>query len=189
MQTYHYAQARELIKDGDIIFFKNKPNISSKLIEAITDSPFSHVAIAFWVEVACKNIHKTKRLMIVEATGHTNNRDIVNLSNECIYDMIVLSPPLKWIDISENALDRVGLVPYGWTDGALIGIQSLIYRGFGKKINIGGGRGEYCSEFVAKAYKLPNTEITPHELYDTLISQYKCEVRFEIVPLSTDIIV
>lgn len=187
MQTYYYDQARELIKDGDIIFFKNKPHLTSKIISAITDSPFSHVAIAFWVTVDCKNIHKVKRLMIVESTGKTNNRGIINLSNNRIFYMTVVSPPLKWVDISEDALDRVGMVPYGWLDGLLIGARSLLYKSVGKEVKTKDARGEVCSEFVAKSYKLPKTQISPHELYDTLISQYKCEVKFEVIPLPTDI--
>lgn len=182
MQTYTYEQARELIKDGDIVFFKDKPNITSKIIGLVTHSHFSHVAIAFWITADCVTESKVKRLMIVEATGKTK-RSIVNMSNDRKYNMVIITPPLSWREVSGDALDRVGLVPYGFTDGFYIGLRNITFRYTGVVLKTDNPAGEVCSEFVAKTYKLAQTQISPQELYDALLTQHKCDIKFELKPL------
>ena len=54
-----YAQARDQIKNGDVLMYKGRGLVSS-VIRWVTHSPYSHAALAAWWN---------QRLMVMEAKG------------------------------------------------------------------------------------------------------------------------
>lgn len=49
MKVIDYAQSRNFISDGDIVFVRNGESVWSKLTQAVTHSDVYHCGIAFWV--------------------------------------------------------------------------------------------------------------------------------------------
>lgn len=45
-----YEQCRYFIKDGDIIYIKKGFNLVNKIVQFVTNSPYYHVGIAFYME-------------------------------------------------------------------------------------------------------------------------------------------
>jgi hypothetical protein len=58
--TCMYVEARSRFLDGDTILFRGKSAIS-RIIEWVTDSPYSHAGLVFWWD---------DRLMVLEASSH-----------------------------------------------------------------------------------------------------------------------
>ncbi len=93
-----YEQYRDIAQDGDIIFIRGvKNSFVQSVIMFFTDSPYSHVGIAFWAI-----INDSPRLMIVEAQGGSNRR-IINLSFYNDGTLIdVIKAPMSWLKVNSK---------------------------------------------------------------------------------------
>ena len=165
MEGLTYDQARNIIQDGDVVFFMSANSILHPidlLITFATGSPFVHCNIAFWIEIGGQ-----KRLMAVEAQGGTKRRIV----NESFYDnkkMVVVSAPKDWNSISDAALEKVAKKSYGYLAAVYAGIRDLAVRALGIRLPNTSPPGEICSEFVAKLVGLEDADISPGDLYTEL---------------------
>jgi hypothetical protein len=171
MSTTNYEQVKYQINDGDVIFFQSNTLIG-KLIGLV--SKYSHVGIAFWV-----TINNTKRLMIVEAKG-LNYRRIVNLSYWSNSNMVVVSTNVKWSDIADAALAKVGEEQYGYFDFIWIGIREAVWKLLRIRLPKIAFPGEVCSEFVARIMSVSDTNVSPEVLIEQLQEEKQGIVKLTI---------
>jgi len=166
MQILTYEQARTVIQDGDIVFFHGfsswKHPIET-LIRFVTNSPFTHVNIAFWVDVAGKS-----RLMAVEAQGGTKRR-IISMSHYADKPMTVVEGVKNWNLLADDALSRIELQRYSYFTAVYAGLRDFSVNVFGIKLPKMNHPGEICSEFCAKMQGLSETDLSPGALYDALM--------------------
>jgi hypothetical protein len=177
MKVVSYEQARNVIQDGDFIFFKNGNSIWSLLTEAVTDSPIYHCGIAFWIR---DPLYKS-RLMVVEASN--GGRRIVSLSSYAKHEMDVVASHLDWVKYGEPVLDKTGAVPYSKFEFIAIGLLEKF--GIRRRKD---DEGEVCSKMIAEYCKsagveLPTTDISPAKLKTTLLAlgfEERCTVTASI---------
>lgn len=172
-----YNEFRKVISNGDIILIrgkKNKFNLIQRLIMWATNSHYIHTGIAFWMYVGEK---KTPRLMIVEAQAGSKRR-ILNLSYYSNNDIDVYTSPKQWDEISEKALDFVGLQPYGYFDALWVGIREKFQTMFNWNIPKINFKGETCSEFVARMVGIEVPIVSPQTLTEELLKQ-GCYLKYE----------
>jgi hypothetical protein len=165
-----YDQARDLIQDGDIVFMAKRNDLISRAIDFFTGGQFSHVNIAFWMEV-----DGIKRLMAVEAQGKTNRR-VINLSNYVYYqkaEMHVVTPPKAWKDVDHDALSKLGQIKYGYLEAIYVGLREFLLERFNISIPTKHFSGQICSEFVASVYGLQHINLSPNALYKELMKTQK----------------
>lgn len=159
-----YEQYRAIAKDGDVIFLHGtKDDLLQRVIMKATNSPFCHVAFAFWV-----TINRTKRLMVVEAQGGTLRR-IVSASYYKDRTISVRRCPTKWKTICDEALSQVGTAKYGYFDAIWVGVREFAMRKWGWRLPaLNGNHAEICSEFVARMLKVEPATVSPGALYEML---------------------
>lgn len=168
MKLLPYDKAREVIQDGDIIFFKGKRKYwLHTLIMTSTHSNLFHVGIAFWVGEG-----ENRRCLLVEAHGSTPRR-IVTLSFYEEYEMVVVTPPIQWKEASTAAFQKIGTAKYGYLSAFYIGLRDIMLRYFDYKLPARDFPREVCSEFVAKVYQFVDPIISPQRLYDILMMDQK----------------
>lgn len=134
------------------------------IIMLFTASPFSHVCIAFWVEMGSR-----KRLMCVEAQTKAKRR-ILSLGYYDDLMMTVIAAPTPWEHVQTDALSAVGTVTYGLIEAICVGISEFIKRLTGIRMPVRDRDREYCSRFVADVYQLPNRTGSPQVLYEQLLA-------------------
>ena len=164
LENLSYDEYRAIAKDGDIIFIHGtKDSLIQQLIMKVTDSPFCHVAFAFWV-----TINKLKRLMVVEAQGGTSRR-LVNASYYKGRTISVRRCPVKWKTICDEALSEIGVAKYGYVDAIWVGLREMMMAKWGIRLPaINQRHGEICSEFVGRLLKIEPATISPGALYKLL---------------------
>jgi len=175
MEQYSYEQGRELIKDGDIIFVRNSPTLTSKIIRFFTNSPYSHVGIAFWATIGGQ-----QRLLVVEAQGGTKRR-VVNMGFYSLLNVDVASSPRDWNEYAVDALESIGIQDYGWFEAGYVGLREVLLHYFNWALSSRDLPGEICSEFVARLLQLPDPHISPQGLARTL-DEIGHPVKFQITP-------
>lgn len=171
MKVISYEQARNVISDGDLVFFKNGPTIWSKATKIGTGFSEYHCGIAFWV----RDARYKSRLFIVEA--HQGGRRIVSLSSYQKFEFDVIASPLDWEMHCDPVLDGCGVIPYSYVEYAWIGALELC----GIKRRGEDDYGEVCSKMVANYCKaggidVGNTDISPGKLKQTLLER-GCELK------------
>jgi len=142
-----YAQARDQIKNGDVLMYKGRGLISS-VIRWVTRSPYSHAALATWWN---------QRLMVMEAKGQGV---IVNPTSRSI---LHYRGDVEWFsckkEISED--DRLRMVTfaqeelgksYGRWKAIILGLKILFIHDFEKKDRLKREKKLFCSEYVAQIY-------------------------------------
>lgn len=163
LKTIDYEEARNFIKDGDIVFIRDKSNLVGWIVRLFTFSRYSHVGIAFWALVGGK-----RRLFMVEAQGGSKRR-IVNMSYYDNQRLDIISAPVKWSAYVDRAMDRLGKVKYGWFDAIYVGLrESLMKTTKFIKLPRFNLSGEICSEFVARMLDLPKKQVSPQLLLEQL---------------------
>lgn len=163
MKVVNYEQAKSLISDGDLIFFKNGGTIWSRMTQFLTKSPIYHCGIAFWI----RDPLYASRLMVVEAS--IGGRRIVTLSSYEKHEMDVIASPAEWEKYCDPVLEKTGAIPYSKLEFIAIGLLEA----FGvrrRKDDFG----EVCSKMIAEYCKtagieLPTTDISPAKLKSTLL--------------------
>lgn len=162
MITRSYRAARSTILDGDLIFVRNGTSLTSKTIQTVTKSIYSHVGIAFSTTIADKS-----RLMIVEAQGGTARR-IINMSFYENDSLDVVRAPRPWLEYADEALESVGRIKYGWMEAAYVGIREGALKHFSWKLPFKDFSGEICSEFAARMVGIETHHVSPQGLMDIL---------------------
>lgn len=155
-----YNTVRSIAKDGDILFLTvDKSNILSRTTSFFTKSPFTHACFCFWYK---------DRLMIVESTTHGGIR-IVLASTYTDRNFELISAPVAWSAIEQNALAKSGTAEYGWFSAMYIGVRDFFLTHFDVKLPAyTGNANKACSEFVAEILGLDDVDISPRSLYNTL---------------------
>lgn len=168
-----YEQARQIIKDGDIVFIHGswKQPIQA-LIMFFTFSRFAHVCVAFWQDLGGEE----KRLMCVESQGLAKRR-ILSLSFYKNKKMTIVSAPKAWDLVKEKALSRIGQVKYGYFEAVWVGLREFFQKTLGVRLPRLDTAGEICSEFVAEVYDLPEDNVSPQKLFEQLIVNHQCKVK------------
>ena len=158
METLKYAEARELIQDGDIVSVKPCDYNPVHLVVCwVTKKPFYHTAIALWMY----STGGTKRLFVCEA--HRSGRRLVPMSKYESNEMVVKCAPLPFAKIEESLLSRVGFVPYAFWDLIVVGVRILFGRLWKDS------KAEICSELAQDIYSeagftMPDYVLSPGEL-------------------------
>ena len=157
--TMDYYEAREKIKNGDLISFRvNGRNFLHRLTSWLTKSPYYHTAIAVWLKAEAG----TSRLFVSEA--HGAGRRLLPMSAYLGKPMDVTPSPVAFNLIEAPMLANVGMVPYGFFVYLAIGIRLL----FGITARDDKGA-EICSELPQRLYirgglDLPAKPLAPSEL-------------------------
>lgn len=146
-----YAEARQLIKNGDAINIYRPEGFSIKtplygLISFMTGSPIYHVVVALWMRTP----NGTPRLMCVEANLFGGKR-IVPLSIYMQRRMEVMPWPeqYKFEAMEEKLVERVAQQPYALFSFMTIGLREFFgIKRQAKHI----GSGQVCSELVSDAW-------------------------------------
>ena len=168
-----YEDARNYIKDGDVVFISKKKRLSASIIRFFTHSNYSHVGFAFWAEIA-----GTRRLMMAEAQGGAKRR-IVNMSFYKGIDLDIVKAPKDWSKMAPDALDRLGEVRYGWLEALYVGFRESILKTFGWMLPEHDLPGEICSEYCARLLDMPEMHISPQGLWEELIARGN-ELRVQV---------
>lgn len=169
-----YEDARMHIKDGDIVFIRDKAGPLISLIRFFTKSKYSHAGIAFWIETAGK-----RRLMMVEAQGGAKRR-IVNISYYNNTNMDVFDAPKDWNEVGFDALSKLNKVSYGYLEAIYVGVREFLLQYFNIKLPTANLPGEICSEYIANIYSLPEKNVSPNLLFNQLIElghKLKIQIR------------
>lgn len=156
MEVKTYEEMRNLIEDGDIMFFRKNTTIISRIIQWLTVSPYFHVAIAFWI-----GSPHGRRLMIAEAQGGTKRR-IVNASFYSNLDQDVLKAPVEWSNIEEDVMSKIGITNYSYSDAIFAGLTAFFKKHLGLKIKVNQNTNtndEICSEFINNIIGIVNRRI------------------------------
>lgn len=160
MNITRYEEDRNKIEDGDLIFVANKKGIIlPRLIRWSTESIFSHVAIAFWIDTPAG-----KRLMAVQAQGG-NKRFIMNVSALDNCQLYVVSGQC-WTDVASVALQKLDQVKYGYFEAFYVGLREFLMTRFNIKLSERNFTGEICSEFVSRIQNFPTFNISPQVCFE-----------------------
>ena len=160
-----YTEARPKIQNGDIVFVRGEPGFFKRpvqnLIMFFTKSKYTHVGIAFWV-----NICGQDRLMMVESQVGAKRR-ILNMSFYQRRELDVIEAPREWQGMCVTATERLGQVNYGYLDAIYVGLRerlakyiALPHKNF---------QGEICSELIARLLGFEEVNISPQKLWDQLM--------------------
>ncbi|TFG96682.1 hypothetical protein E4H12_10500 [Candidatus Thorarchaeota archaeon] len=164
MQFQSYAEIRDSIQDGDIIFFKGRWSIlTNAIVMFFTRSPIYHVGVAFWVQTKT-----ARRLFLLESHGKSTRR-IVNLSYYEKWEMLAIKAPKPWETIEKDALEKLGKVSYGYLEGTYIGLRDVFMNVFGVKLPTYDLPAEVCSSLVARLYGMEDPIVSPQRLYLDLL--------------------
>jgi len=181
MKDATYNISRDKIKSGDIILIHGGKAIFSKLIMFLTRSKYSHTGIAVWVKSAGVS-SSPPRLIIVESYSFSK----LKLSNLSVYakqGFSVYSAPKKWGTGLENKVfgSMFGTVGYSWWDAAYIALRESLLKYFNIAIphRDVDNAGMVCSEFVASAYDMQETSVSPQRLKE-MLDEGGCEYRLEV---------
>ena len=162
LQTRSFRNAQPTIRDGDLIFVRNKNAWFSKIIRFATRSQYSHVGIAFWITVAGK-----EHLMVIEAQGGTERR-IITMDYYSDTGIDVIRAPRVWSEYCDVAFEQVGKLKYGWREAIYVGLRELLFKYAKIRLPPRDFDGEICSEFAARMMQLDNFHVSPQGLIDAL---------------------
>lgn len=173
----NYNTFRVAVQDGDLIFIKPK-SVWSRFITFITGGSFSHCGIALWLTDGI-----SAKLFIVEAVA--SGRRLVSMRYYSNRSLSLLRVGLEYSPATENMLFNTGY-PYGWWDFISVGIKELLLR-VGITSFFLDGRGEICSEFVAKVlrkyvskFEQLDTHISPSRLYSILAEDSPPVIEYKV---------
>lgn len=156
-----FAQGRDQIQDGDLIFVANKKGIIlPALIRFSTKSIFSHVAIAFWIDTPAG-----RRLLAVQAQGG-NKRFIMNVSALDNCQLYVVPGNKAWADVASTALVKLDQVEYGYFEAFYVGLREFFMTRFNIKLPEKDFTGEICSEFVSRVEDFQHVFISPQVCFE-----------------------
>lgn len=171
-----FELGKRVIKDGDIVFLRDVSGFIPACVRAVTESPYSHVFIAFWLDIGSERC-----LMAVEA-DELVGRQVISLDAYRREKMDVLCSPFVGDRNKTLAvlMEKAGVTKYSITDVLRVGLHER----FG--VPLKNNSGEICSEMVAKVLN----RCSPHTVQPILLSpgalhtkltgmgvQTRCEIR------------
>lgn len=150
-----YADARESIKDCDILLYRGR-SWESRLIRLVTGAPYSHAGLAVWWN---------DRLMVLEAVGR--GVMVTPLSqNVARYDgrvewftPVEEIPPGERVRMVEFAQRELGK-EYGTWQALLLGLRRLFGLAGSDDDTPRRARKLICSHYVASVYTLAGRDLT-----------------------------
>lgn len=172
MQSVTHEEVYSQINNGDVMFVANFNHIISRLIQFATRSPYSHVAILFWVQIPGGD----KRLMVIESQGGTTRR-VQDFDFYCNYPLQIVAAPKDWMSYEATALEYIGQVNYGYFEAFYSGLRDFFFKYLGIKLPKKDFKGEICSEFVARCLGLPSEDVTPQDVFTELNLPVKFSVN------------
>lgn len=112
--TYHEVRAQVL--DGDLVAVRSTRSLLGKVTRLVTKSPYTHTAIALWLEGG---------LWIAHMDGAQNA--LVPLSQYADTPFDVFNCPVRRDVVRQVVLEQLrAKVSYGWADVAYIGLHRLM---------------------------------------------------------------
>lgn len=162
-QTLTHKEVYNEINNGDIMFVANYKHIVARIISFATNSPYSHVAILFWVTTPSGD----KRLMVVEAQGGTTLR-VQDFDFYRDRPLQIVSSPKDFLSYEKVALAKIGQIKYGYGEALYSGLRDFCFTYLGFKLPQKTFDGEICSEFVARCLGLLSTDATPQDVFNEL---------------------
>jgi len=137
-----YLEARDKIRDGDMIAVRGRRGIFSILTYTITNSPYTHVATAIWLNDG---------LWMAEINIGGNHLVPVSQLRDDFDVFYCPAPREKVRDVILETLREHK--NYGVIDVFLIALKSL----FG--ISLRSSKNDVCSEYVARIYRLAGAKL------------------------------
>lgn len=114
----NYAEARGLIKSGDLIAVRSHRGGLSAITRVVTKSPYTHTAVAIWL---------ADRLLLAEMNG--GGACLVPASKYADTDFDVFQCPAERSDVIAAAFDLLGLdIGYDFGDLLAIAAHELLRR-------------------------------------------------------------
>ena len=161
-----YDQLREHARNGDLIFqhgSRRKP--LQWTIMAVTGSKYCHVGMTFWMILG-----RQRRLFVIEAQNDGRRRIVTgSFYRSDTFDLV--RAPVRWYDIRERALERVGEEKYSYLTAIYVGLRELFMRKFNIRLPKIDTDGEICSEFMASLLGLDDINLSPQRLFSALTSR------------------
>ena len=171
-QNVTHEQVYSQINNGDIMFVANFNHLVARLIQFATRSPYSHVAILFWVTTP----GGAKRLMVVEAQGGTTLR-VQDFDFYSDRPLQIVAAPKDFSSYESVALAHIGEIKYGYIEALYSGVRDFFFDYLNIKLPQKTFKGEICSEFVARVLGLTSTDVTPQDVFNEL----NAPVKFNVV--------
>lgn len=132
-----YDELRRQVLDGDLVAVRSNHGGMPRLIRRITGSPYTHTAIAIWLDLG---------LWVAEMDGAKNV--LVPLSQYAHLPFDVYRCPVPRAAVREAVLEQLsGKVGYDWLEILAIGARRL----FGLKLREHGHR-KVCNSYSAAAW-------------------------------------
>jgi hypothetical protein len=158
-----YDQLREHARNGDLIFQHGSRRKSLQLaIMAVTGSKYCHVGMTFWMILG-----RQRRLFVIEAQNDGRRRIVTgSFYKSDTFDLV--RAPVRWYDIRERALERVGEEKYSYLTAFYVGLRELFMRKFNIRLPKIDTDGEICSEFMAHLLGLEDVNLSPQRLFSVL---------------------
>lgn len=172
MQSVTHEEVYSQINNGDIMFVANFNHPLARVIQFATRSPYSHIAILFWVTVPGGD----KRLMVIEAQGGTTRR-VQDFDFYCKRPLQIVAAPKDWMSYESTALEYIGEEKYGYFEAFYSGLRDFCYTYFGISLPKKDFKGEICSEFVARCLGLNSINVTPQDVFTELNLPIKFSVN------------
>lgn len=175
IKTGRYEDIRPYINSGDIVFVGGKGFIG-RLIMFCTFSKYSHVGIAVNVSTGAGD-----RLMFAESEIGTK-LNLVNLSRYLGYPMSIVPAITPWsLKISQKVFGRINVTGYSIPQAIHSALRDIFLRFFGWNFpKAKDYDGEICSEFIAKVYNLPDSDLSPEALLRYLRKSHHT-IKYEII--------
>lgn len=166
----NYAEARGLIKSGDLIAVRSHRGGLSAITRLVTRSPYTHTAVAIWL---------ADRLLLAEM--NSGGACLVPASKYADTDFDVFQCPVERGDVIQAAFDLLGL-DIGYDFGDLLAIAA--HELFGRPLPAADDKNLICSALSASIYLhagldrvgLPSIP-APRDVVDWLLFAPILEVR------------
>ena len=162
MSRIPYRKAREQINDGDLLLFRRKPWLFSRIIAAAGRSPYSHAAMAAWWH---------GRVICLETSQTTGGRAVLlsNLVNRAPGRIDVYRPvrvPAAW-NRGQAVREMLAVTGrrYGWCALIWLAVSRLpVVRLFlsPQTDDTANGSLPFCSAAVARAYRAAGADPVPN---------------------------
>jgi hypothetical protein len=162
----NYEEARSRIETGDVISVRRKDGFMSKMIRAITRSPYTHSGIAIWLDGG---------LWMAEINGGHNH--LIPLSQLQDIDLDISECPVSRDKVRTAILESLrARANYGMASFVIIGFVNLLKI----KERLHSFKDKVCSEYIqailiSAGWDTPDYMASPYDLVKKLTLKF--EVR------------
>lgn len=176
-----YQDAREQIKDGQIIFYRGY-NWFHKIVNWATSGDFTHCGIAIWMT----DSYGRRKLMCVESS--VGGARLVTVRSYAYRGMTVIDVGLDWDKYGDSPIEQTGTLHYNYINFALLGVKGILLKArlLYLATKIKPEHGKVCSEFVAnylmEAGLLDEQFVSPNQLYAIILGHKAYKASLHIAP-------